>query len=74
MKKHLASSWILVPCEHCDGEGYTEEAIPGGYFDMKQACWYPHSKVVICSVCHGDGHISVCYDAEAPEIYYEDAA
>ena len=67
MSRDLPASWVLVPCPSCDGEGCTVQAEPGGYFDLRQECWYPWEKVVRCSECGGNGHIEVTYDLDEQE-------
>ena len=66
----LPASWVLIPCPDCDGEGYSEQAVPGGYFDLSQECWYPSEKVIECQTCLGEGHIEVMYDLE-PIVFEE---
>ena len=67
MSRALSASWVLIPCPTCDGEGCTVQLEVGGYFDLKQECWYPWEKVVRCSECGGNGRIEVTYDLDEQE-------
>lgn len=72
IRNDLAASWVLIPCPECDGEGYSEVSVPGGFFDLHQQCWYPWEKVVRCPSCHGQGQIEVSYQETQDD--WEEAA
>jgi hypothetical protein len=42
-----------VDCPLCHGEGYLEESVPGGRFDVRAEQWYPAEQQRECSLCRG---------------------
>jgi hypothetical protein len=40
-------------CPLCHGEGYLEEAVPGGRFDLRAEQWYPDEQQRECPLCRG---------------------
>ena len=64
MSRTLPASWVLIPCPHCDGEGYTLQLEVGGYFDLLQETWYPWEKFSQCRDCQGTGQLEVSYDLD----------
>ncbi len=63
----LPASWVLIPCPTCDGDGFIEVSVHGGYFDARMECWYPFEKMIPCPRCKGSCEVEVTYDLDLPE-------
>jgi len=53
---------VEVTCPECEGEGFVEVAVPGGYFNAAQEQWYPDEEMRECDHCHGIGAVFVPED------------
>jgi hypothetical protein len=42
-----------IDCPVCYGEGYLENAVPGGRFDPRSEQWYPAEQQRECPLCRG---------------------
>lgn len=42
-----------IDCPLCHGEGYLEENILGGCFDLRAEQWYPDEQQRECPLCRG---------------------
>jgi RecJ-like exonuclease len=51
------SSMKTIDCPVCHGEGYLEEHVSGGHFDLRAEQWYPLEQQRECPLCRGCGSV-----------------
>ncbi len=44
------------------------QELVGGYFDMRQECWYPCERLVTCPTCRGRCEVEVTYEPELDDL------